>query len=88
MSIVLSMVKGSYSEFIPADNYFIACGSLRNVSFQGQVYIPDSQQSSYVIESEENSVMASSSNSNSFVLAPIYQSARIFPVTTSNIFDI
>ncbi|KAL5715655.1 Receptor-like protein kinase THESEUS 1 [Ranunculus cassubicifolius] len=74
-------------EFIPVDNYLIACGSSRNVTFQGRVFVPDSQQYSFVMKSELDSI-PTSSNSNSKFPSPIFQSARIFPATTSYKFEI
>ncbi|KAL3508629.1 hypothetical protein ACH5RR_028030 [Cinchona calisaya] len=79
------MNGGLYASFTPPDEYLIACGSSQNVTFLGQTYVPDSVQSSVALESQGNSIPA---NSNSSAPFPIYQSARIFPSTTSYKFDI
>ncbi|KAJ0983706.1 hypothetical protein J5N97_011961 [Dioscorea zingiberensis] len=71
--------------FIPADNYMLACGSLQNVSFQGQVYVPDSQQSSISLRTSGDGVI---STSNADVPSPIYKSLRIFSEPASYEFDI
>lgn len=46
------LVHGSFAEFIPVDNYLVACGSAQNVSVQGQTFVPDSHESSFLLESE------------------------------------
>jgi hypothetical protein len=69
----------SYALFTPVDNYLLACGSSRNVTFLAQTYTPDSVQSSFSLKSQGNSNVANSSSAP----FPIYQSARIFPITTS-----
>ncbi|KAI5662689.1 hypothetical protein M9H77_22012 [Catharanthus roseus] len=79
------MIHSSYASFTPPDNYLLACGSSRNVTFLGQTYTPDSVQSSFSLKSQENSIVANSSSTAPF---PIYQSARIFPVVTSYKFSI
>ncbi|KAF6163202.1 hypothetical protein GIB67_025066 [Kingdonia uniflora] len=79
------MVDWSYAAFTPVDNYLIACGSAQNVSLQGRVFISDSKQSSFVLKSQENTVIASS---NSSVPSPIFQSVRIFHAPASYKFEI
>lgn len=78
------IVSSSNASFTPADKYLIACGSPQNITFQGQVYVPDSG-SSVVLKPQANSVVASS---NSSVRFPIYQYARIFAHSVSYTFDI
>ncbi|GAB4846326.1 Receptor-like protein kinase THESEUS 1 [Ancistrocladus abbreviatus] len=73
------------ASFTPPDNYLIACGSSQNVTFQDQIYVPDSGHSSIALKNQGSSVVASS---NSGVPFPIYQSARIFTRTASYKFDI
>ncbi|KAF5196290.1 Receptor-like protein kinase theseus [Thalictrum thalictroides] len=87
--VIISMFDGSYAAFNPVDNYLIACGSSRNVTFHGRVFVPDSQQSSFVLKSQgDTAIVTSNSNSNSNVPSLIFQSARIFPAITSYKFDI
>lgn len=76
---------GSYASFTPVDNYLIACGSSKNLTFQGRSFVPDSVQSSIVLKSQANSVTAVSSST---ALPPIYQSARIFSGIASYKFEI
>ncbi|KAL5976212.1 Receptor-like protein kinase THESEUS 1 [Asimina triloba] len=79
------VVHLSTAAFNPVDNYLLACGSSHNISFQGQTFVPDSYQSSFLLKSEgDSSVSASSSN----VPSPIYRSLRIFPQPSSYEFDI
>ncbi|XP_055823892.1 receptor-like protein kinase THESEUS 1 [Solanum dulcamara] len=91
MHLVLACVLSSFliqeanAAFTPADNYLIACGSSKNVTFLGQNFVPDTHHSSVVLESEENSISATSKSTAPF---SIYQSARIFHTTTSYNFDI
>ncbi|XXG70467.1 hypothetical protein AAC387_Pa06g3223 [Persea americana] len=80
-----SLVHGSSAEFIPVDNYLIACGSSQNVSVQGQTFVPDSHEYSFLLESEGDVAVASSSSS---VPYPIYQSLRVFTQPSSYEFDI
>ncbi|XP_077243270.1 protein kinase family protein [Tasmannia lanceolata] len=79
------MVNGSVAAFIPVDNYLIACGSSQNVSVQDQVFVPDSYQSSFLLESEEESFVAAA---NSSLPSPIYHSLRGFTSSFSYKFDI
>lgn len=65
---------GTFASFTPVDNYLIACGSSKNVTFQGRVFVPDSEHSSLVLKINNSSV----ASSNSSVPSPIYQSARVF----------
>ncbi|XP_052178028.1 receptor-like protein kinase THESEUS 1 [Diospyros lotus] len=81
-----SMVLESSASFVPVDNYLIACGSSQNVEFLRQIYAPDSGHSSVSLKSQGNSIVASSNSST--VPSPLYQSARIFPATSSYKFDI
>lgn len=73
-AFVLLSSLGSFASFTPVDNYLIACGSSRNVTFQGRTFVPDSNLSTLVLKSG-NSVVVSS---NSSAPSPIYQSARVF----------
>lgn len=86
-ALIELFVSGSCTYFPPPppDQYLIACGSSKNVTFQGQTYVPDSGQSSFVLKTDENSVVVSSSSS---VPSPIYQSARVFASTSSYQFNI
>ncbi|XP_016467918.1 receptor-like protein kinase THESEUS 1 [Nicotiana tabacum] len=85
--VVLSsfLIQESNAAFTPADNYLLACGSSKNVTFLGQIFVPDTTHSSVALESPENSI---ASTSNSTAPFSIYQSARIFHTTTSYKFDI
>ncbi|CAN4102853.1 unnamed protein product [Withania somnifera] len=91
MPLVLAFMLSSFliheanAAFTPADKYLIACGSSKNVTFLGQVFIPDTPHSSVALESEENSIAATSNSTAPF---SIYQSARIFHTTTSYKFNI
>ncbi|CAL9165462.1 unnamed protein product [Musa hybrid cultivar] len=73
--LALILVDGSFAAFTPADNYLLACGSSQNVSVQGQVFLPDSQQSSFSLRTSGDGTL---STSNSALPSPIYQSLRIF----------
>ncbi|XP_021809099.1 receptor-like protein kinase THESEUS 1 [Prunus avium] len=84
LAFVLLMSLRSSASFTPIDNYLIACGSSKSITFQGRTFVPDTQQSSLVLKSA-NSVVASS---NSTVPSPIYQSARVFEVAASYKFKI
>nr|XP_025887936.1 receptor-like protein kinase THESEUS 1 [Solanum lycopersicum] len=79
------LILEANAAFTPADKYLIACGSSKNVTFLGQIFVPDTHHSSVVLESEENSISATSNSTAPF---SIYQSARIFHTTTSYEFDI
>ncbi|XP_009613068.1 receptor-like protein kinase THESEUS 1 [Nicotiana tomentosiformis] len=85
--VVLSsfLIQESNAAFTPADNYLLACGSSKNVTFLGQIFVPDTTHSSVALESPENSI---ASTSNSTAPFSIYQSARSFHTTTSYKFDI
>ncbi|KAA8523846.1 hypothetical protein F0562_010269 [Nyssa sinensis] len=78
------MGHGSYSLFTPVDHYLIACGSLQNVTFSGQTFVPDSVQSSIALKSQYSII----STSNASAPFPVYQSARIFWSILSYKFDI
>lgn len=84
LALVLFSCHGSSASFTPVDNYLIACGSSRNVTFQGRTFVPDSDHSSLVLKSG-NSVVASSNSSAPY---PVYQSARIFTGFASYKFEI
>ncbi|KAL6202209.1 hypothetical protein ACLB2K_025918 [Fragaria x ananassa] len=84
LGIVVFMSHGASGLFNPVDNYLIACGSSKNVTFQGRTFVPDTLQSSVVLKSANSLVASSSSNAPS----PIYQSARIFKETSSYKFKI
>ncbi|KAF3453630.1 hypothetical protein FNV43_RR04071 [Rhamnella rubrinervis] len=84
LAVVLFVGQGSSASFTPVDNYLIACGSSRNVTYQGRAFVPDSDHSSHVLKTG-NSVVA---NSNSSVPSSIYQSARIFTSIASYKFEI
>lgn len=79
------MISSSNALFTPPDSYLIACGSSQNVTFQGQIYSPDSGHPSLKLSSSSNSIVATSNSSAPF---PIYQSARIFSSATSYVFGI
>ncbi|KAK9674034.1 hypothetical protein RND81_12G206400 [Saponaria officinalis] len=70
--------------YIPPDYHLITCGSSHDVLFQGQTYVPDSEHSSVKLSNQENSLVATSSGAP----FPIYQSARVFNLTTSYEFEI
>ncbi|XP_050368157.1 receptor-like protein kinase THESEUS 1 [Argentina anserina] len=84
LASVMFLSNGASSLFESVDNYLIACGSSKNVTFQGRTFVPDTLQSSLVLKSA-NSLVASSS---SIAPSPIYQSARIFKETSSYKFKI
>lgn len=84
LAILVFMSHRTSGLFNPADNYLIACGSSKSVTFQGRTFVPDTQQSSLVLKSG-NSLVASS---GSTAPSPIYQSARIFKETSSYKFKI
>lgn len=84
LAVVLFIGQGSSASFTPVDNYLIACGSSRNVSYQGRTFVPDFHHSSLVLKTG-NSLVASS---NSSVPSSIYQSARIFTSIASYKFKI
>lgn len=71
--------------FLPMDNYLIACGSSQNVSYQGQVFVPDSQRSSVSLKTSGDDVI---STSNGNAPSPVYQSLRIFSKPAYYEFDI
>ncbi|XP_010905592.2 receptor-like protein kinase THESEUS 1 [Elaeis guineensis] len=79
------LVDVSSAAFTPADNYLLACGSSQNVSVQGQVFVPDSQQSSFVLKTSGDGTF---STSTSALPSPIYQSLRIFSEPGYYRFDI
>ncbi|CAH1428635.1 unnamed protein product [Lactuca virosa] len=91
VSLVLAFVLSTYvhqssASFSPVDRYLIACGSSQNVTFLGQTYVPDSDESSMItLNSHPNS---NTIHSNSTVPLPIHQSARLFTTTSSYKFDI
>ncbi|CAN4104148.1 unnamed protein product [Withania somnifera] len=91
MLLVLAFVLSTFlihvanAAFTPADKYLIACGSSKNVTFLGQIFVPDTPHSSVALESGENSIAATSNSTAPF---SIYQSARIFHTTTSYKFNI
>ncbi|GAB2277895.1 Receptor-like protein kinase THESEUS 1 [Dionaea muscipula] len=79
------MVSSSNASFTPADKYLISCGASQNVTFQGQIYVPDS---SITLKTTQGNSLVASSNSNSTVPLPIHQFARISPHSMSYKFDI
>ncbi|XP_010089378.2 receptor-like protein kinase THESEUS 1 [Morus notabilis] len=82
--VLLMGQERSFASFTPVDNYLIACGSSRNVTFQGRTFVPDSGHSSLILKSGNSQV----ATSNSTAPSPIYQSARIFTGISSFEFDI
>ncbi|CAL0328898.1 unnamed protein product [Lupinus luteus] len=83
--VLLVLVNGSYALYTPPDSYLVACGSSRNVTFQGHTFVPDSQHSSLLLKTGNSFVASSNSSSAPF---PIYQSARIFTDKASYRFEI
>ncbi|KAG6475557.1 receptor-like protein kinase THESEUS 1 [Zingiber officinale] len=81
------ILDASFAAFAPIDNYLLACGASQNVSFQGQVFLPDSQESSFSLGTSADGVFSSSS-SNSALPSPIYQSLRFFTQPAHYNFDI
>ncbi|CAH1444505.1 unnamed protein product [Lactuca virosa] len=53
--ISLYLHHSSSASFVPPDNYLIACGSSQNITFLGQIYLPDSIQSSFSLKTEQDS---------------------------------
>ncbi|XP_074557478.1 receptor-like protein kinase THESEUS 1 [Curcuma longa] len=82
------MLDASFAAFAPVDNYLLACGSSRNVPFQGQDFLPDSQESSFALRTSADGVFSISSSSDSAIPPPIYQSLRVFTQPASYNFDI
>ena len=82
--VFLFVRHGTFASFTPVDNYLIACGSSRNVNFQGRIFVPDSEHSSLVLKIDNSSI----ASSNSSVPSPIYQSARVFSGISSYKFEI
>lgn len=72
--VFLFVRHGTFASFTPVDNYLIACGSSKNVTFQDRIFVPDSEHSSLVLKFDNSSI----ASSNSSVPSPIYQSARVF----------
>lgn len=75
----------SSAEFNPVDNYLIACGPSQNVSVQGQTFVLDSHEPSFLLESDGGVAVASS---NFSVPYPIYHSLQVFTEPSSYEFDI
>ncbi|KAI3804800.1 hypothetical protein L1987_26612 [Smallanthus sonchifolius] len=75
----------SSSSFTPTDNYLIACGSSQNITYLGQIYTPDSSQSSFDLENQQDSNII---KSNSPVPLPIQQFARVFTALSTYKFNI
>ncbi|KAJ8618118.1 hypothetical protein MRB53_014304 [Persea americana] len=71
--------------FSAADNYLIACGSPQSILFQGQTFVPDSPESSFMLRSVGDSAFSSSSST---APSPIYQALRIFTKPSSYEFSI
>ncbi|GAU32720.1 hypothetical protein TSUD_101410 [Trifolium subterraneum] len=86
VTVIAFLVNVSFAVYTPADNYLIACGSSKSITFQDRVFVPDSQHSSLVLKTG-NSIVVASSNS-SVVPSPIYQSTRIFTENGSYRFDV
>lgn len=82
--VFLFVRHGTFATFTPVDNYLIACGSSKNVIFQGRIFVPDSEHSSLVLKIDNSSI----ASSNSSVPSPIYQSARVFSGISSYKFEI
>ncbi|XP_020092778.1 receptor-like protein kinase THESEUS 1 [Ananas comosus] len=86
LALVAVFPDVSSAAFTPADNYLIACGSSQNVTFQGQIFVPDSQQSSLVLRTSGDGTFFVP---NSVSLpSPVYQSLRIFSQPAHYEFDI
>ncbi|CAL1352796.1 unnamed protein product [Linum trigynum] len=79
--------NGSLAAFTPPDNYLIACGSTKDVTFQGRTFVPDSGHPSLTLKTGTSSG-SSVATSNSSFPSPIYQSARIFSSVATYNFDI
>ncbi|KAL8243467.1 hypothetical protein R6Q59_009725 [Mikania micrantha] len=76
----------STTSFSPVDSYLIVCGSSQNVTFLGQTYVPDSDESSKVsLNNKQDSYVV---HSNSSVPLPVHESARVFTKTTTYQFKI
>ena len=79
------IIASSNALFSPADSYLISCGSSQNVTFQGQIYSPDSGHPSLKFSGSAKSVVATP---NSIAPFPVYQFAQIFTSTASYEFGI
>ncbi|XP_065050792.1 receptor-like protein kinase THESEUS 1 [Musa acuminata AAA Group] len=79
------ILESSSAAFTPADNYLLACGSSQDVSVQGQLFVPDSQQSSFSLRTSGDGTFSAS---NSALPSPVYQSLRIFQELAHYSFDI
>nr|XP_043627513.1 receptor-like protein kinase THESEUS 1 [Erigeron canadensis] len=77
--------QSSSSSFSPIDKYLITCGSSQNITFLGQIYVPDSLQPSFSLKNQEDSHIIKSSST---VPLPIHQYARVFTTISTFIFDI
>ncbi|KAL1363309.1 hypothetical protein HN51_011515 [Arachis hypogaea] len=78
------LVNGTFGSYTFTDNYLIACGSSKNITFQGRNFVPDSQHSKLTLKTQ-NSVVAGSNSSAPF---PVYKSARVFTEAASYKFEI
>ncbi|KAD4385980.1 hypothetical protein E3N88_26149 [Mikania micrantha] len=92
VALVLAFVLSSFvhpsstTSFSPVDSYLIVCGSSQNVTFLGQTYVPDSDESSKVsLNNKQDSYVV---HSNSSVPLPVHESARVFTKTTTYQFKI
>ncbi|KAJ8618119.1 hypothetical protein MRB53_014305 [Persea americana] len=77
-------IHASSISFTPSDNYLIACGSRQNIAVEGQIFLPDSHQSSFMLKSEGESAIASSNST----APPVYRSLRLFTKPSSYKFSI
>ncbi|XP_012070636.1 receptor-like protein kinase THESEUS 1 [Jatropha curcas] len=82
--LLFELIGYSFAAFTPSDNYLIACGSSKDVIFQGRTFVPDLGHSSLSLKSV-NSVPAVA---NSSFPSPLYQSARVFSSIASYKFEI
>ncbi|CAK8535170.1 unnamed protein product [Lathyrus sativus] len=86
VTIIAFVENVSFALYTPHDNYLIACGSSKSISFQDRDFVPDSQHSALVLKTG-NSIVVGSSNS-SVVPSPIYESARVFTDKGSYRFEV
>lgn len=81
--LIATLLSGTYrssnslvhAAFSPVDLHRLACGSPRNITAQGQLFLPDSDQSSHSLRTSADATVSAA---NSSLPSPIYQSLRLF----------
>ncbi|KAI3526006.1 hypothetical protein L1887_05154 [Cichorium endivia] len=84
--VLLLCLSSTYSQFNPADKYFINCGSLSNTSIGNRVFISDNLASSF-LSTPQNAFVDTPANSvPSCEYSELYRTARIFTQTSTYTF--